>query len=330
MTLPKATDLDDDIIGAYVDGGTEDIPVDKLTHLFYSFAGTEDGEMRGVTDGDGTDTAERLERVVSLKEENPDLTVSISVGGWGLCDDYPEMAATQENREKFAQSAVDYIREYGFDGLDYDWEFPEEEHREDFTKMVETLREYLDEAGEEDGKHYLLTSATSTSPKHLEGIDFGAVTEHFDFFNVMTYDMLHEGDEHHTNLYTSEHSPDYSVAEVVEMYRERGVPDEKIVIGAGYYSRGGVRIDYETFLPEYVENDDYEVKWDVEAQAPYMTPEEGFISYDDPRSVRRKVDYLREEGLRGIMFWHYSSDHEDDLTDAIHEQMAETARHRRD
>jgi len=109
------------------------------------------------------------------------------------------------------------------------------------------------------------------------------------------------------------------------MYRDRGVPPEKIVIGAGYYSRCGVRVDYEDLVPDYVENDDYDARWDVEAQAPYLTGPEGFISYDDPRSVRRKVDYLRERGLRGIMFWHYKGDRDDELTDAIYEQMVQTA-----
>jgi chitinase len=322
MTTPKATDLDDAIIGAYVDGSCRDVPVEKLTHLFYSFAGTEDGEINGVTDGDDTD--ERIARVVANKEDNPDLKVCISVGGWGLCEGFPEMAATQENRERFAESVIEFVREHDFDGLDYDWEFPGEEHREDFTAMVETLRKHLDEAGEEDGTEYLLTSATSTAPGHIAGIDFEAVTEHFDFFNVMTYDMLSAEETHHTNLYTSEHNEEYSVEKTVDMYRDRGVPPEKIVIGAGYYSRCGVRVDYENLVPDYVENDDYDARWDVEAQVPYLLGPEGFISYDDPRSVRRKVDYLRERGLRGIMFWHYKGDRDDELTDAIYEQMVQT------
>lgn len=323
MSATRATDLDDAIIGAYVDGDSRNIPAEKLTHLFYSFAGTDDGVISGVTDGG--DPEDRIGRVVAARERNPDLNVSISVGGWGLCEDFPEMAATQENRDRFAESVVAFIREHDLDGLDYDWEFPDEDEREDFTAMVETLRDHLDEAAEEDGKEYLLTSATSTAPSHLVGIDFEAVTQHFDFFNVMTYDMVSGPETHHTNLYTSEHNDEYSVHRTVETYLAEGVPPEKIVVGSGYYSRGGVRIDYEELVPEYVENDDYDVHWDVEAQAPYLTGPEGFINYDDPRSVRRKVDYLREHDLRGIMFWHYNGDLDDRLTDAIWEQMRQTA-----
>lgn len=318
-----ATQLGDTVVGAYVDGSCRDIPAEKLTHLFYSFAGTENGVIEGVTDG--PDPAERIGRVVAARERNPELTVCISVGGWGLCDDFADIAATRENRERFAESVVEFVREHDLDGLDYDWEFPTADEREDFTAMVRTLRSYLDDAGREDGTEYLLTSATSTAPDHLAGIDFEAVTPHFDFFNVMTYDMVSGPETHHTNLYTSTHNEEYSVDRTVERYLDAGVPREKIVIGSGFYSRGGVRTEYENLVPEYVENDDYEVHWDDAAQAPYLTGPEGFVSYDDPRSVQRKVDYLRDRDLRGIMFWHYGGDRDDRLTDAIYERLVETA-----
>ena len=311
------------VIGAYVDGNS-DFPANKITHAFYAFADTKDGVIDGVTDGD--DTAERIRSVVAKKDANPDLSVSISVGGWGLCEDFPEMAATQQRRERFASNVVAFIREHDLDGLDFDWEFPDPEDRDNYTELVKTLRQFLDEAGAVDGKDYLLTAATSTVPSHLDGIDFDAVTQYYDFYNVMTYDMNHTAEQtHHTNLYTSEHNQRHSVRQTVENYRELGVPSEKLVIGAGYYSRGGVRLDYEELLPEYIENPEYENCWDVDAQAPYLQGPEGFIGYDDPRSVRRKVDYLRSADLRGIMFWHYNGDHEDALTDAIYRQMTETA-----
>ena len=34
------------------------------------------------------------------------------------------MAATEESRSAFAASAVLFMREYGFSGLDLDWEYP--------------------------------------------------------------------------------------------------------------------------------------------------------------------------------------------------------------
>ena len=45
-----------------------------------------------------------------------DVEVYVSIGGSTLSAAFPEMAATQEGRENFAQSCVELILGYGFDG----------------------------------------------------------------------------------------------------------------------------------------------------------------------------------------------------------------------
>ncbi len=39
------------------------------------------------------------------------------------------MALTAESRSAFVSSAVDMVLEYGFDGLDVDWEYPGKQGR---------------------------------------------------------------------------------------------------------------------------------------------------------------------------------------------------------
>ncbi|MFB6155205.1 MAG: glycoside hydrolase family 18 protein [Haloferacaceae archaeon] len=313
---------DGDVVGAYVadrrlpDDG---IPAEKLTHVYYAFADVEDGVL--------AEEGDEIDGLVALRERNPDLKVLVSVGGWNRCEEFPEMAATEANRRRFAESAVGYVREHDLDGVDYDWEFPDEEEAGDFTAMLRTLREELDEAGEEDGREYLLTSALSNRPEHLAGVELGVVHEYLDLVNAMTYDMQAGEGSHHTNLYTSPLNPRFSVAETVEDFFDAGVPREKLVVGSGFYSRGAERVGYETLVEEFVDRDGYEREWDDVAKAPYLSRGEEFVGYDDPESVRRKVDYLREEGLAGIMFWQYGHDAErNELLDAIYERMAETAR----
>jgi chitinase len=45
-----------------------------------------------------------------------------SLGGWSLSDPFPEMAANEETRMNFVNNCVDLVKEYGFDGIDIDWE----------------------------------------------------------------------------------------------------------------------------------------------------------------------------------------------------------------
>ena len=67
------------------------------------------------------------------------------------------------------------------------------------------------------------------------------VQEHLDYVLLMTYDMrggFHTLTGHHTNLYTP--TGDLfriSVDASVEIFRSAGVPADKIVIGAAFYSR---------------------------------------------------------------------------------------------
>ena len=47
-----------------------------------------------------------------------------SIGGWSLSDPFPVMAADAESRATFASQCVDLIKNYNFDGIDLDWEYP--------------------------------------------------------------------------------------------------------------------------------------------------------------------------------------------------------------
>ena len=116
------------------------------------------------------------------------------------------MAAEPDRRKIFIESVMEFVRIFGWDGIDFDWEYPgdregaDPEHdRENFTLLSQELASALHAAGK------LFTAAMSADNKRLDvGYDLPAISQSYDWFNVMDYDY-HGGWEmftgHNTPLY---------------------------------------------------------------------------------------------------------------------------------
>lgn len=279
---------------------------------------------------------EHRDRLKHIKKVNPRLKLVLSVGGWG-CRGFSEAAAAREGRDTLAKTAAELVKEYQLDGIDIDWEYPcigisgiaaLREDKENFTLLLERLRRELDTIRD---RHVTLSIAAGGDAYFIRCTHMEEVSGLLDYVMLMTYDLrggysVQTG--HHTNLYTvmrdlSNASADNAVA----LFEQAGVPREKLVIGAAFYSRcwkgvpdrdhgfmqiaettGGYGPDYSVLAEHYVNKNGYERYWDDEAKAPYLFNGNEFISYEDEASIRWKLDYVKEQGLGGIMFWEYSQD----------------------
>jgi chitinase len=317
----------------------------KLTHLNIAFGHVRDDEIR-------VDHLRHLNRLPELKAANPDLLILLSVGGWSA-GGFSEAAATAAGRASLAQSAANLLRSLPLDGIDLDWEYPcygeagiaaSPDDKTNFTLLLREMREALDREGAASGRHYLLTIAAGADHYYIDGTEMDKVHPYLDFIQLMTYDMrggFQTLTGHHTNLYTP--TGDLfriSVDASVRLFREAGVPPEKIVIGAAFYSRmwqgvpdrnaglhqmtassGGYGPDYTRLHADYIGRGGFVRYWDDEAKAPYLFDGNSFITYDDEESLRHKCGYIRSEGLAGIMFWEYSCDKTHLLLDALHDGL---------
>lgn len=223
-----------------------DIPWDKITHINYAFAhvdadnkisiGNPTSENNPATNMEwpGVVGAEldpslsykgHFNLLTKYKKQYPDVKTLISVGGWaetgGYFDDTGRVASggfytmttnadgsvNHAGINAFSESAVAFIKKYGFDGVDIDYEYPssmnDSGHPDDFDfsnprranlyksyiALMQSLREALDKAGQADGQHYLLTIASPSSGYLLRGMETFDAVKYLDYVNIMSYDL---------------------------------------------------------------------------------------------------------------------------------------------
>lgn len=349
---------DGPVIIGYVMGSRyenfDQIRADQLTHINYAFANIEDGK---VIEGRPSDSLE-FQGLQKLRVKHPHLKILVSVGGWSWSDHFSDAALTPESRERFAQSAVDFLVRYKLDGIDLDWEYPGQrgednvfrpEDKQNFTLLLKAVREKLDAQSKLDGRtgayKYLLTIASGANQRYLDHTNMAEAHQYLDFVNIMTYDYFTGGSNiagHHTNLFHSETEiPHQSSVQAVEEHLAAGIPAEKLVLGVAFYGRGWKLSDttrtlYGTprepgFSMPYrrinvlTDSLGFTRMWDDAAKSPYLWQGDSLavFSYDDPESLKHKCDYLKSKGLAGIMFWEYSHDKDGQLLGTIYSSLAE-------
>lgn len=287
-----------------------------------------------------------MERARAL---NPDLKFVLSVGGWSA-GGFSEAASTEEGRTKFSTTAAELVKNCKLDGIDIDWEYPcidvagiaaSPDDKANFTLLLAAIRKELDKITD---RHCLVTIAGGGGGYYTRCTNLAEAVKYLDYVQLMSYDLrggftVQTG--HHTSLYAN--AADLSSActkRGVEAYLEAGVPREKLVIGAAFYSRlwtgvpdvnhglmqmaestGGYGPDFAQLKENYIDKNGYTRYWDDEAKAPYLFNGDTFISYDDEQSIAEKIKYLKAEGLGGIMYWEYKCDSTHTLMRALAKGM---------
>jgi chitinase len=310
----------------------------RLSHINYAFVDVQD--KCAFLTNEATDTI-NFRLLNTLKSSNPDLKILISVGGWTWSKNFSDAVLTPESNDAFAQSCADIVAAHNLDGVDIDWEYPgmvgdgnvfRPEDKQNYTAMFKAIREKLDVLSKSTGKKYLVTTAIGGSLEFLQHTEMDVAQQYLDYINLMSYDYDGTYDNiaaHHTNLFSPANKPyiysaDFSISNLEKV----GVDLSKVVMGLAFYGKGKVVASsfnnglYQipvkpmwgggySFLKDSLVNKKGFVRfWDDESMAPYLFNAETktFITYDDEESVKHKCDYVKKNGLAGVMFWEYFSD----------------------
>ncbi|MDN3637359.1 glycosyl hydrolase family 18 protein [Simiduia curdlanivorans] len=288
------------------------IPWDKLTHINYAFAHVNSNNQVSVGANSPTNAATGMEwpgvagaemdpslpykghfnLLNKYKKQYPHVKTLVSIGGWAETGGYFEgegrvdsggfytMTTNSDGSvnsagiNTFADSVVTFLRSYGFDGADIDYEYPTSMNdagnpldfaisnamrgglNASYNVLMKTLREKLDAAGAQDGKHYMLTIASPSSGYLLRGMEAFKSVQYLDYVNIMSYD-LHGS----WNQFVGPNAPLFDNGEDSELlkwnayggqyknigylntdwayhYFRGSLPAGRINIGVPYYTRG--------------------------------------------------------------------------------------------
>jgi chitinase len=126
---------------------------------------------------------------------------------------------------------------------------------------------------------------------------------YFDFVNVMSYDAIGPS----WGSPGSEHSPYEAAARDLALWRARGVPKERLVLGVPYYGYG-----FGSYRPNWTYRDLIETFGRAaEATDVVGTACAGcsYITFNTPSTIGRKARLAAEEAA-GVMVWEVSQDDE--------------------
>ena len=209
----------------------KNIPYKKLTHIIHVAL-----EVNVAGDGRVDIPKDALEPDLLRRAHAARVQVMVCVQGAGAA--FKQMAEAPDSRARFASAVREFVMNYGYDGVDIDWEVPQGDL--DVAKdvlLMQALRDALPRP------RYLLSMATPSEPGpgRYGEYNFKLLNPIVDFYNVMTYDyhgpwVKHAG--HNSPLFPSSNDQGHegSVDESMNLYLvQLGVPAEKINLGTAFY-----------------------------------------------------------------------------------------------
>ena len=208
--------------------------------------------------------------------------IHISIGGWKRSDNFALMATKPIARKNFAEKLTSFCFENNLDGVDFDWEFPENERE---TQAYAALLTEVKAAF----MPYDLIVSVALAPS--DQIDLGPYTA-VDRIHIMSYDR---GSKHATPEQTQQD---------ITAFISAGASQEKLILGIPFYGRS-MTAPYKSYT--YAE---------IVAlyQPKPIFDEIDNIYFNGIETVQQKTCLAKTMGLGGVMIWELGQDSTDETS----------------
>ncbi|KAK0072744.1 hypothetical protein PV326_014149, partial [Microctonus aethiopoides] len=226
----------------------ENIDSTLCTHIVYGFVVLDSVKLTIKMHDSWADIDNNFyNRITAFKSKG--IKVLVALGGWNDSsgDKYSRLVNNYSSRNAFVKSALTFVKKYGFDGLDFDWEYPVCWHvncdrgpKSDKKSFALLIKELSDEF---KSHNLLLSAAVSPSKRVIDtGYDVPTLAKYLDWIAVMTYDF-----HGHWEMKTGHIAPlyyypgdeyDYFNANFSMRYWiEKGAAPSKLVMGVPLYGQ---------------------------------------------------------------------------------------------
>ncbi|RYP10640.1 hypothetical protein DL764_000524 [Monosporascus ibericus] len=197
--------------------------------------------------------------------------------------------------------------------LVFTWEYPSDAQQgADFVALLAAIRIHLPE------EQFFVTAALPAGTSVLQHINIAQAAAYLDFVNLMAYDFCGPWEHrsgHHAQLYSLQ-KDEVSGSSGVSYLIANGCPSKKILLGIPVYGRSFLGVSgpgHRHKGPggrngafEYHELPRKHAKETVDKRigaASCVGGDGGFVSYDNPETVKMKAAFCKQKGLGGLFYW---------------------------
>ncbi|KAI6914076.1 hypothetical protein D0869_03271 [Hortaea werneckii] len=232
-------------------------------------------------------------QLTDLKRDNQNLKVFISIGGWDTGGaTFSDMVSSPSRRSAFIDPLKRFLKQYVFDGVDINWQYPVAEDRGGNQADLEIYVVFLEELRAELGKW---NSEATTAESFVQA---------------------------HSNL--------TEIDQGLDLLWRNGIDPQKVVLGLGFYGRaftlesqgcskpgcdfsGSAKEGACTEQSGILSNSEIQDIITENGITPILVKEDAvkyltwdsnqWVSYDDYETFRMKREYANSVCLGGMMVW---------------------------